>query len=504
MIQEVPIESALNLAEYAASSLLAEPVRTLRIEASMLVPPLRDRAVWMVNSTAKGGGVAEMLPRMVTMLTEVGLQTHWAVIRSDRPEFFRLTKRLHNLIHGTGDPRFEAGDREVYEAVNRENAEELKPHLKREDLLVIHDPQPLAVGAILKRELGIRTIWRCHIGLDARLPETRAAWGFLKPYADTYDLAIFSAPEYIPDFLAGRATIIHPALDPASHKNRELNPHKLVGVLCDSGLMRAHHPVVTPPFSKAAQRIRSDGTLATVAEQDEVGFLYRPVVSQISRWDRLKGFGPLLEGFVELKKTLNGSTQEIEPRQRRLLELLRLVLAGPDPTSVQDDPEGREVFDELVATYRNLDAELRRDVALLCLPMDSRKENALMVNALQRCTSVAVQNSIQEGFGLTATEAMWKGVPIVGTRACGLRQQIRNGIDGTLIRNPEDPDEIARRLDDLLEDVHTRERMARNAQQRVHEEFLIFKQLCQWLRSLSDCASAPSRQLQTNNSRQSN
>jgi len=196
-----------------------------------------------------------------------------------------------------------------------------------------------------------------------------------------------------------------------------------------------------------------------------------------------------------LKKTQNDSNRVVDARHHRLLELLRLVLAGPDPTSVQDDPEGREVFDELVATYQALDPDLQRDVALLCLPMDSRKENALMVNALQRCTTVAVQNSIQEGFGLTATEAMWKGVPIIGTRACGLRQQVRNGIDGILTQNPEDPDEIAKRLNDLLQDVHTRERMARNAQQRVHEEFLIFKQLCQWLRTLSDCASAPARAL---------
>jgi trehalose synthase len=219
-------------------------------------------------------------------------------------------------------------------------------------------------------------------------------------------------------------------------------------------------------------------------------------VAQISRWDRLKGFGPLLEGFIKLKQRLNDPTRAIEARHRRRLEVLRLVLAGPDPTSVQDDPEGREVFDELVAAYAALTPALQRDVALLCLPMDSRKENALMVNALQRCATVAVQNSIQEGFGLTATEAMWKGVPIIGTRACGLRQQVRNGIDGVLIQDPEDPEEIAKRIDDLLEDGHKRERMARNAQQRVHEEFLIFKQLCQWLRTLSDCASAPPRRSQ--------
>jgi trehalose synthase len=141
--------------------------------------------------------------------------------------------------------------------------------------------------------------------------------------------------------------------------------------------------------------------------------------------------------------------------------------------------------------YMHISPEYQADVAILKLPMASRKTNALMVNALQRCSTVVVQNSLQEGFGLTATEGMWKGVPIVGTRAYGLRQQIRNSIDGVLIQNPEDTDEIARRLDDVLRDVKRRLVMARSAQQRVHDEFLIFTQLCHWLRALSRCATLP-------------
>jgi trehalose synthase len=127
--------------------------------------------------------------------------------------------------------------------------------------------------------------------------------------------------------------------------------------------------------------------------------------------------------------------------------------------------------------------------------MASRKQNALTVNALQRCSTIIVQNSLREGFGLTATEAMWKGVCVVGTRACGLRQQIRGGIDGVLIQDPSDPDEIARRIDDILEDVPKRNYMAGNGRQRVHDEFLIFTQLCHWLRTLSACASAPPRKI---------
>ena len=144
-----------------------------------------------------------------------------------------------------------------------------------------------------------------------------------------------------------------------------------------------------------------------------------------------------------------------------------------------------------MALYRSLPPEIQRDVALLTLPMESRKENALMVNALQRCSAIVVQNSIREGFGLTATEAMWKCVPVLGTRASGLRQQIRSGIDGILTQDANDADEVATRLDAALRELPKREMMARGAQRRVHERFLIFTQLCEWLRVLSAAASAP-------------
>jgi trehalose synthase len=346
------------------------------------------------------------------------------------------------------------------------------------------------MGAILKEELGLRTVWRCHIGHDEHLETTRAAWHFLKPYAEAYDRAIFSAPEYIPDYLAGRSTIIHPALDPFSHKNRELSPHKLVGILCNAGLKLERHPVLTPPFSHQAQRLQSDGAFGAALEPEEIGLLYRPIVTQVSRWDRLKGLRPLLQGFVRLKEWRNDGSLNWSERRRRRVEIVRLVLAGPDPASVQDDPEGKGVLEELSADYRALPPEIQRDVALLSLPMDSRKENALMVNALQRCSTIIVQNSIREGFGLTATEAMWKRVPVLGTRASGLRQQIRSGIDGFMTQNAADPDEVAKRLDDILRDLPKRDLLARSAQRRVHDKFLIFTQLCEWLRVLSTAASA--------------
>jgi trehalose synthase len=500
MIELVKSDESFSLDHYESIAHLADPVRELRAEAALLIPKLAGRTLWMVNSTAQGGGVAEMLPKMISLLEELGLPTRWAVVGTDKQEYFALTKRIHNLIHGQGEPRLDAADRELFEAVNRENADDLRKHLRPEDILVVHDPQPAALGAMLKEELGLRTLWRCHIGLDERLPATRAAWNFLKPYAETYDHAVFSAPEYIPDYLAGYSTIIHPALDPCSHKNRELSPHKIVGILCNSGLKVEREPVLTPPFSKPAMRLRGDGSFVPASQLGGIGLLYRTTVTQISRWDRLKGYRPLMEGFLQLKMRLNDLDRKWDRRHRRRIGIARLVLGGPDPASIQDDPEGKEVLEELIDYYCRLTPEYQNDIALLTLPMDSRKENALMVNALQRCSTIVAQNSTQEGFGLTATEAMWKRVPILGTHACGLRQQITHGIHGMLTRDPNNADEIAENLDELLKAPLQRDLLARAAQRRVHQEFLVFAQLRSWLRLLADCVEAAPAETQVTSS----
>jgi len=485
MILFPEIESSRTLDDYASFAHLAHAVQELRGEAALLEKSLRGRRVWMVNSTPRGGGVAEMMPMLVSMLRELGIDTTWAVISTDRTEFFTLTKRLHNLIHGAGEPLFDGEARELYQTVSRENADELAPKIDPNDILVIHDPQPLGCGALLKEKFGIPAIWRCHIGVEEHTPQTRSAWRFMEPYATAYDHAVFTASEYIPDYLTGHTTLISPAIDPLSHKNRDLSPHKLMGVLCNSGLARTHQDVVTPPFEDRAQRLRSDGRFGPAAEAREVGFLYRPLVAQVSRWDRLKGYGPLLEGFVRLKREALAEGFAGDVRERRRLELLQLVLAGPDPSSIQDDPEAVEVLEEMCHHYAEIEPRVQRDIAIISLPMISRKENALMVNAIQRCSLVVVQNSLREGFGLTATEAMWKHVPVLGTRAVGLRLQIREGVDGFLVRDPEQPDEISSALRRMLEDPNDREMWGRSAQRRVYDQYLIFRQVAGWIRTLS-------------------
>jgi len=476
-----------RLKDYAARLELEPAVDALRRTAAECGDALRGRRVWMVNSTETGGGVAEMMPRLVSLLRELGVETEWGVLTSKEPSFFDLTKRLHNLIHGVDVRVPSADDRDVFVAENERNAGEFAEHLTPDDLLVVHDPQPIAMGAQLKEEIGLRSVWRCHIGIEETTPSTTAAWDFLRPWAETYDRAVFSVADYVPDYLSDRSDISAPAIDPLGHKNRPLSVHKLAGILCNAGLANSSHPVLTPPFENLALRLQADGEFRPANENGHVGMMFRPTVVQVSRWDRLKGWGPLLEAFVQLKMRHAMSTQ-VGVHGRRVA-LARLVLVGPDPRGVDDDPEGKAVLDELAQQWLALDPALQQDIAVLVLPMASRKENALMVNALQRCSTIVVQNSRREGFGLTATEAMWKGCAVIGTQAAGLRSQIRDGIDGRLSHDSDDVDGLAHLMDDVLAAAHERSNWGANAQRRVASEFLVLSQVARWIKILARVAT---------------
>jgi trehalose synthase len=258
-LEMVAVDEQIGLTHYEEVIPLTGAVEELRQLAAEVVPRLAGRRVWMVNSTAEGGGVAEMLPNMLTLLSELGVDARWAVISTERPEFFALTKKIHNLIHGAGEPLLGAAERELYEAVSRENAELLAAELAVDDLLVVHDPQPLGSGAILKRRLGLNSIWRCHIGLDRVVPATQAVWRFLEPYASVYDHAVFSAPEYVPSYLTDRYSLIRPAIDPLGPKNRELSVREITDILVRARLVKTDAATAAPPFSQHAQRLLPGG-----------------------------------------------------------------------------------------------------------------------------------------------------------------------------------------------------------------------------------------------------
>lgn len=483
----VPVANSPCLADYSTVAHLVAPVQELHREAEAVLPKLRGRTIWMVNSTPQGGGVAEMLPTMVSLLRDLGVQTEWVVLESDNPAFFALTKQIHNLIHGEGNPDLGPTQRELFERVNGENAAFLRSRLAPGDILIVHDPQPMPLASLLRQEFDLHTIWRCHIGLDQSTPASSAAWQFLMPYVDSYGCAVFSAPEYIPGMFSDRSHVIFPGINPITSKNRELDLHRTVGILANSGLAAAPGPLLTPMYEHLAERLDGDGQFHPANSDGDFGLLTRPIVTQVSRWDRLKGFEPLLHAFADFKRGAGSATFATDdPVHRARQDLVRLVLAGPDPASVQDDPEGREVLEELIAAYRALDRQVQESIAIIALPMASPSENALMVNALQRASSIVVQNSLREGFGLTVTEAMWKRVPILtNSQACGPRHQVRDAIDGRLIRDPTDTNELAHALDDMLAAADTRVEWGRNAQRHVHERFLIFTQLREWMRLFS-------------------
>jgi trehalose synthase len=486
VIETVPIQRRTTLDDYASLVFLSETVRELRLEAAQLVQKLGERTVWMLNSTARGGGVAEMMPSLVGTLRDLGVRCEWIVMTPERPAFYELTRRLHDLIHGHGDAALGAPERELYDAVSRDVGAELSRQLPPDALLVVHDPQPMGAGAVAAAATGATAIWRCHIGLEQHTTETRAAWRFLEPHAGRYAHGIFTSAAYAPSFFASRLSVMPPSIDPLDHKNRELSPHKLVGVLCNSRLLAARAPVLTPPFTEPACRVDPDGLLRPADVPEDVELMYRPMVTQVSRWDRLKGFVPLLEGFAQLKRTRAARARS--ERDARRLEIVRLLLVGPAPGSIADDPEGMSAFRELVARYCELEPELQRDIALLVLPMSSRKRNAVMVNAIQRCSTIVVQNSLREGFGLTATEAMWKAVPVLVSNAYGLGLQVRDQLDGRVLKNPEDSQEVADTLAEMLADPRACDDWGRSAQRQVSQEFLLFRQVARMLRVLAGCA----------------
>jgi trehalose synthase len=489
LLSRVSVARGSTLEDYAGVAHLATAVAELKLEADAVVPRLASRTVWMVSSTARGGGVAEMLPTIVSLLRDLRVSIEWVVIGTREPAFFELTKHLHNLIHGVGDPALGAAERELYERVNRENAAALRQLVRPGDLLVVHDPQPLPIAGLLRDAGLLATVWRCHIGLDSENAATRAAWSFLGPYLDAYDNAVFSAPEYIPERLARRSVVVYPGIDPLSAKNRDLSLRQTIEVMCNGGLISCPGPTVGDRYASLAQRLCPDGTWGPAAEGDGIGLLTRPIVTQVSRWDRLKGCLPLLEAFAALKRDAP-ATPAATPLHRRHLDLVRLVLAGPDPAAIQDDPEAHEVLDELRSVYLSLPEGLREEIAILLLPMRSLEENALMVNGLQRASTIVAQNSLREGFGLTIAEAMWKRIPILSNaRACGPRQQVRDGLDGRLVADPEDRVELQRALGEMLSDPARLERWGHSAQRRAHDQFLVFGQLRAWGRLLDSMTS---------------
>jgi trehalose synthase len=421
---------------------------------------LSKRVIWNLSSTAVGGGVAEMLQSLLGYARAAGIDCRWLVI-SGSPDFFRVTKRLHNALHGSsgnGIP-LDGEAREIYEQTLLENAQELASLVRPGDVVLLHDPQTAGLG----RHLGdkhVHVIWRCHIGADHPNEECSQGWKFLEPYLSPIPTFVFSRKTYVPEFCDhGKAVVIQPSIDAFSPKNQELSEDAVRTILVHTGLVEG-----PPPTTADHGFVRDDGSPGRVERRADVVRLGRPtawdtpMVVQVSRWDRLKDMDGVLCGFALMCDGRCPSHPE-------------LVLAGPNVHAVADDPEGAEVFDEVVGAWRALPHAVRDCVHLASLPTADVQENAAIVNALQRHAAVVVQKSLCEGFGLTVTEAMWKARPVLASAVGGIQDQLDETC-GVLL---EDPRDLPRFADELCSLVCDEERMAElgeTARERVRERFL--------------------------------
>ena len=425
---------------------------------------LAGRVVWNVNSTQYGGGVAEMLRSLVAYSRAAGADARWLVMGGE-PDFFRITKRIHNNLHGHAGDGGPLGDheREIYDAVAQANVEQLRELVQPGDVVVAHDPQTAGLVQPLVDE-GAHVVWRAHIGLDLPNDRARGAWAFLRPYVMPAAAYVFSRREFAWEGLdEDRIQVISPSIDPFSAKNQDLPPGDVRSILATAGILE-HDGPGRPMFE------RHDGSPGRVDRRAEVIQdaplpLDQPIVTQVSRWDRLKDPIGVMEGLVSQSHHASDA---------------HLVLAGPEPTAVADDPEGADVLRSCIARWQSLAPDVRARIHLALLPMADAEENAAIVNALQRQSSVVVQKSIAEGFGLTVSEAMWKARPVVASRVGGIQDQIVDGESGVLV-DPRDIPSFGAVVRDLVLDPERRERLGAAAQARVRDQFLGVRHLTQYV-----------------------
>jgi trehalose synthase len=374
-------------------------------ELRALAKPLRGRSIQMVNSTAVGGGVAEILMRLVPLAEELDLKIKWEVM-SGGEDFFEVTKSFHNALHGApyhASPR----DFKIFQAYSERNRATLPLDA---EFVVIHDPQPAAL--IEARRPGANHwVWRCHIDLSH---PHRGVWDFLETYVSRYDGAMFSSPEFsrqlpIPQYL------FYPAIDPLSEKNCELDPEFTAQILA---------------------RYQLDSQ--------------RPILTQISRFDRLKDPVGVIRAYRIVKRYFD----------------CQLVLAGG---SASDDPEGAMVLKEVLREANN-----DPDIRVIELPAWAPLE----VNALQRASTIVIQKSLREGFGLTVSEALWKKKPVVASAVGGIPIQIIHKHTGMLAHSVEG---TAYQIRFLLSHPEIAAKLGEHGHEHVKENFLITQKLKRYL-----------------------
>jgi len=367
-------------------------------DLQLLAGKLQGKAIQHINSTAVGGGVAEILNRMVPLLKELGVDTRWDLIKGGE-QFFEVTKKFHNALHGRQET-ITQHDFDLFMDTSLKNIEEVNIS---GDIVFVHDPQPIA---LVKKKAGNKWIWRCHI--DVSGPNQRV-WKFLKGFIDKYDAAVFSAPSFSQQ-LPIRQFLISPSIDPLSDKNKELPQGMIDEVLRKYSIAKD-----------------------------------KPILTQISRFDRLKDPLGVIEAYQQVKRYID----------------CQLILAGG---TASDDPEGLKVLEEVKEKSKK-----DRDIHILLLPQDD-----IEVNALQRASTVIIQKSLKEGFGLTVSEALWKAKPVVASNVGGIPLQIKHKYSGMLCHSI---DGAAFAIKQLLNSPEYAKKLGENGKEHIRNNFLLTRHL---------------------------
>jgi len=367
-------------------------------DLNLLGQKLSGKVIQNINSTSVGGGVAEILNRMIPLLKELGVDARWDLIKGGS-DFFGVTKKFHNALHGKSE-EISAHDYEIFMQTSRDNIEEMGIY---GDVIFIHDPQPIA---LIEKKKDNKWIWRCHI--DVSSPNSEV-WKFLWDFIVKYDSIVFSAPNFS-QILPVRQFLISPSIDPLSDKNKELSTEEIDSVLAKYGITRD-----------------------------------KPIITQISRFDALKDPIGVIDVYKKVKKYID----------------CQLILAGG---TAADDPEGVKVLEEVEDKAQEDD-----DMHILLLP-----QNDIEVNALQRASTIIMQKSIKEGFGLTVAEALWKAKPVVASNVGGIPLQIKHKYSGLLCHSI---DGAAFAVKQLLNSPQYAKKLGENGREHIRNNFLITRHI---------------------------
>jgi trehalose synthase len=371
-------------------------------DLKLLAERLKGKVIQHINSTSVGGGVAEILNRMVPLLGELGVDSRWDLIKGGA-QFFDVTKKFHNALHGRPQDITDH-DLEIFMETTETNLGLMNTY---GDIVFIHDPQPIG---LIKKKSGNKWLWRCHI--DVSHPHQKV-WDFLMSFIPGYDAAVFSSPIFSQS-LPIRQFLISPSIDPLSDKNKELSQDEIDAALEKYNIVRD-----------------------------------KPIITQISRFDRLKDPIGVIDAYLQVKKYID----------------CQLILAGGTAT---DDPEGVQVLAEVQEK-----AKKDPDIHVLLLPQDD-----ILINALQRASDVIIQKSLKEGFGLTVAEALWKAKPIVASHVGGISLQVKHKYSGLLCHSIEG---AAFAIKQLLNNPEYAKKLGENGREHIKNNFLLTRHLKEYM-----------------------